>query len=380
MEVRSTFYPSNPTRGGSTIEGYPWPSESCCKRLKKHHLGLVIAIGAVLGAVLFLYARIGESGFAWSRFVAVLREVRLQWILAALPLILAAYVIRAVRWRIMVRPLVPESRLWPLISATFIGFTAVVLFGRAGEPIRPYLIARKLKVSFSSQIAAWVVERILDLLMILALFGISLAQVSDARWAPDSKLHAALRVAGWIAGLTGAGCLAALIALRRYRGRVRTRLEEALAFLPEAPLAKVRGFIHAFDEGMTCTRSPTYLWLLVIWTLIEWALVAGVYLCTVEAFPEITLSPSEVLTTMGFVTFAGAIQIPGIGGGIQIATVLVLTEMYGVRIELASGVALMLWAMNFLVALPIGLALAFHEGIRWRTIRHVGEETTDKLI
>lgn len=328
---------------------------------------------------MFLYARMGESGFAWARFVSVLRELRPEWILAALPLILAAYVIRAVRWRIMVLPLAPESRLWPLISSTFIGFTAVVLFGRAGEPIRPYLIARKLNVSFSSQIAAWLVERILDLLMILALFGLSLAQVSDAGWAPDSKLHAGLKVAGWIAGLSGAGCLAALVALRRYRGKVRTRLEESLAFLPEGPLVKVRGFIHAFDEGMTCTRSPTSLWMLVIWTMIEWALVAGVYLCTVAAFPEVRLSPSDVLTTMGFVTFAGAVQVPGIGGGMQIAAVLVLTEMYGLPIEAASGLALMLWVMNFLVALPIGLLLAFREGIRWRTIRHVGEESADKL-
>lgn len=317
-----------------------------------------------------------ETGFVWSRFVAVLREVRPGWILAALPLILGAYVIRAVRWQIMVRPLAPDASIWQLTSSTFIGFTAMVLFGRAGEPVRPYLISRKWKIPFSSQVAAWLVERILDLLMILALFGISLALASDTRWAPGSKLHAALRIAGWIAGLAGAGCLAALIALRRYRGRVRARLEEALGFLPEAPLARLRGFIHAFDEGMACTRNPASVWMLVVWTIVEWTLVAGVFLCTVEAFPDVDLSPTEALTLMGFVTFAGAIQIPGIGGGIQIAAVLVLTEMYGVPIEAASGMALMLWVMTFLVVVPVGLLLAFHEGIRWRTMRHVGEENS----
>ena len=336
-----------------------------------------MAVLLVLGAGLFLYLRFAETGFAWSRFLDVLREVRPEWMALALPLILGAYVVRAIRWRIMIRPMAPQATVWQMTVATFIGFTAVVLFGRAGEPVRPYLIARKYSLPFSSQVAAWFVERILDLLMVLALFGLALSQTSEEGWAPDSKLHTALRAAGWIAGLTGAGCLAALIALRTYRGRIRSRLEEALAFLPEAPLARIRRVIHAFDEGMESTRDPASLWALVGMTVLEWVLVVGVFFAVLRAFPAAShLSFNDVLTTMGFVVFAGAIQIPGIGGGMQIATILVLTEMYGVGVEAASGIALVLWATNFLTALPLGLGMAFHEGIHWRTIRHVGEENT----
>jgi uncharacterized membrane protein YbhN (UPF0104 family) len=194
-------------------------------------------------------------------------------------------------------------------------------------------------------------------------------------WAPDSKLHTALRAAGWVAGITGAVCLAALVALRQFRGRIRSRLEEALAFLPEAPLKRVRGFIHAFDEGMQSTRNPATVWLLVTTTIVEWGVLAGVYMATLRAFPDLAqLPPIEILTVMGFVTFASVVQLPGIGGGMQIATVLVLTEMYGVSVEVASAAALIVWAINFLTALPLGLAMAFHEGIRWRTMREMEKE------
>lgn len=329
----------------------------------------------MLGAGLFLYFRLGDSGFAWTRFVDVLRQVSPGWMTVAISLILGAYVVRAIRWRIMIRPMAPQATIWEITVATFIGFTAVVLFGRAGEPVRPYLIARKYGLPFSSQIAAWLVERILDLLMVLSLFGLALSQTSEAGWAPDSKLHTALRAAGWIAGLTGAGCLAALVALRRYRGRIRSRLEESLSFLPEGPLAKIQKVIHAFDEGMESTRDPASLWLLVGTTIVEWVLIAVVFFSVIRAFPAAShLSINEVLTTMGFVVFAGAIQIPGVGGGMQIATILVLTEMYGVSVEAASGIALVLWATNFLISLPLGLTMAFHQGIHWRTMRHVGEE------
>ncbi len=216
--------------------------------------------------------------------------------------------------------------------------------------------------------------------MILALFGFSLAQVGDAGWMPGSKLQAGLRVGGWAAGLSGAGCLAALIALRRYRGQIRSRLEDALSFLPEAPLTKVRAFIHAFDEGMQSTRDPYSVWMLVIWTMVRMGISRGSLRNHRPRLPGRAPSFTEVMTMMGFVTFAGVVQLPGVGGGMQIAALLVLTEMYGIPIETASGLALMLWVMCFLVAVPVGLLLAFREGIQWRTMRHVSEENADKLL
>jgi hypothetical protein len=60
-----------------------------------------------------------------------------------------------------------------------------------------------------------------------------------------------------------------------------------------------------------------------------------------------------------------------VGGGVQIVTVLVLTELYGVTLEAASGVALVLWITTFVGIVPLGLALAFREGLGWRSLRHI---------
>ena len=62
-----------------------------------------------------------------------------------------------------------------LLSPTLIGFAGLALLGRAGEFIRPYLIARRTDLPFSSQLAVWAVERIFDVgaftvLMVLAIF------------------------------------------------------------------------------------------------------------------------------------------------------------------------------------------------------------------
>ncbi len=334
----------------------------------------------MLAAGAFVWYRT-DTGFTWADFVHTLAQIRLPWLAAASAAILATYAVRALRWEVMLRPLAPDSGLVRLIGATCIGFTAVVLFGRAGEPVRPYLIARQNKVPFSTQIAAWVVERILDLLMILVIFGIALTQVENSGLEPGPKVRVAMEAGGWLAGLTGAGCLAVLIALRLFRGRVRQRLMEALAFVPEPSRLRIETFLATFEQGMQSTRQPGAVWGLVIYTVIEWAMIAAAFLCVFRSFPALAgFRLADVIITLGFVSFGSVIQLPGIGGGMQISTVLVLTELYGASVEVASGVALLLWTVNFLLVVPLGLAWAFHEGIKWRNMSHVAEEVGGSIV
>jgi uncharacterized protein (TIRG00374 family) len=342
--------------------------------LKKHHLGAGLGILAILALVLFVVYRWRHSGFAWGKFVAVFTNVSWSWLALALALILATYVGRAMRWEIMLRPLTSKVRLWRLVVATCIGFTAVVLFGRAGEPVRPYLIARKEGVSFSSQVAAWLVERILDLLMVLFIFGIALTQISRSGIQPGPHIQSALEAAGLLAGITGALSLALLLGLRYFRGSIRTRLMDSLSFLPDPIHQRVSRFLHAFEEGMQSTQRQSFVWLLVAYTVIEWLVVAGSFFCVFRAFPATAgMRVTDVIIALGFVCFGSVLQIPGVGGGMQIATVLVLTEFYGVSLEAASGIALVLWIITFVVIVPLGLVLAFHEGIKWRSLRHIEE-------
>jgi uncharacterized protein (TIRG00374 family) len=349
-----------------------------CTGLKKHHLGVAFGIAATIAAVVWGFYRWRSSGFEWAQFVAALAGVHWNWLLLGLALILATYAGRALRWEVMLRPLTSNAKLRRIFSATCIGFTAVVFFGRAGEPVRPYLISRQEGVPFSSQVAAWVVERILDVLMILVIFGIALTRVSHSAIRPGPRIAETLQAGGYIAGITGFLCLALLVALRRFRGQVQERLLEGLSFLPEVVVARIKAFLAAFGEGMQCTRSLSFTLLLVLYTVIEWAGIGGAFFCVFRAFPATAgLGLTDVVILLGFITFGSILQIPGVGGGMQIVTVLALTEFYGVALEAASGVALMLWVIGFVSIVPVGLALAFHEGIKWRNLKHISPLPTD---
>jgi glycosyltransferase 2 family protein len=345
--------------------------------LKKHHLGVIFGIVAAMALAGFVVHRWRTSGFAWREFLRALGRVDWNWLGLALALVLATYVGRALRWEVMLRPLAKNSSLLRVLVATCIGFTAVVLFGRAGEPVRPYLISRKEGVSFASQMAAWVVERILDLLMVLVIFGIALTQVSHSAIQPSPKVETTLEAGGAFAGLTGVACLALLLGLRQFRGQVQQRILAGLSFLPPALRQRIDRFFQAFGEGMQSTRSGSFTFRLIAYTIIEWAIIAGAFFCVFRAFPATAaLHFTDIVIILGFVCFGSVLQIPGVGGGMQIVTVLVLTEFYGVGLEAASGVALILWIVSFVVIVPIGLALAFHEGIKWRSLKHIAPESS----
>jgi uncharacterized protein (TIRG00374 family) len=345
--------------------------------LNRKHLGIGVAI-AVLAAVAFVVYRWRTSGFAWNEFTAALRNVNWSWLGLSVALVLLTYVGRALRWEVMVRPLRKDASLWRILKATAIGFTAVVLFGRAGEPVRPYLIAKEEDVSFSSQIAAWLVERILDLLMVLVIFGIALSQVSRSAIQPGPRIAFWLQAGGYVAGLTGGVSLALLIGLARFRGRVQQRLVGALSFLPQPMLKRIEVFLVSFEGGMQSMRSTGSTVLLVLYTIVEWCVIAGVFACVFKAFPATSkLGLIDIVIVLGFIAFGSAVQIPGVGGGMQIATVLVLTEFFGITLEIASGIALVLWIVTFVAIVPTGLALAFHEGIKWRSLRHLDDNSGD---
>lgn len=352
------------------------PTEGQPTLLKnKHIVGILVILAALAG---FAYYRWRTAGFSWRDFVGAIQGVDGSWMALALSLVLATYVGRALRWDIMLRPLTRKVSLLHLLEATVIGFTAVVLFGRAGEPVRPYLIARQAGVSFSSQVAAWMVERILDLLTVLAIFGVALAQLSQTHIEPTSRLHTVLEVGGYTAGFTAIVCLTLLIAMRQFQGRVRQRLLAALEIVPGPLHSRIDRFLAAFEEGMQSTRRGSYVWMLVGYTAVEWAVIAGAFYCVLRAFPVTSgLQVNDIVVVLGFVAFGSALQIPGVGGGMQIATVLVLTEVYGITLEAASGVALVLWLVNSVSVVPVGLVLAFRQGLHWQNLRSI--RTTEEF-
>ena len=145
-------------------------------------------------SVLRLVLILGISGFfVWlsmrdvkfGEVVVALRGANYFGFAAVMAVTILGFWIRAIRWRFFVQS---ERRISTdsLFSATMIGFMANnVLPFRLGEFVRPWVLARREKLSKTTLLATIVVERAIDMLALLFIFGVSLlihpiAETTDA--------------------------------------------------------------------------------------------------------------------------------------------------------------------------------------------------------
>lgn len=333
---------------------------------------------AVAGAVALLFAWFTwrhYSSFQWVRFAKIFASLRLHWFLLGLLLSAASFAGRAWRWQVMMLPL--RSSFWSITLATYVGFSAIVLFGRAGELIRPYLIARREGTELAVQAGVWVLERLYDFIVILLLFGLGIQYARHGTVAAGPRLNLVLATGGWIA--TACALLAAaLFYLMAHRPEFcRRRLVDATAFLPPARHAAFARALDSFLAGIRpAAHWPTF-WKTCALTVTEWAMILGGGYCYFQAVPAASdLGFTDVAAFWGLVSFGAIVQLPGVGGGMQLASVFVLTELFRMPLDQATGFSLLLWACTSLIALPIGLPLAFYSGLNFQKLRRIGRETT----
>ena len=321
------------------------------------------------------------AGFAFDWRVAIgsFARLRWSWIWISIIPIFGTYYGRAMRWAVFLKPVKPHPSIGGLLAATVIGFTAITLFGRPGEFVRPYLIAKKENVTVASQLAAWVLERMFDLLMALLVFAFALTRVKSSGMHVGAGLSWVLEVGGEVVGAACAVVMLVLLSLRHFAEPIRRRVIAGLRHLPEKRFRSIERLLDALVQGVQSTRSDAAMLAVFAYSVLEWVLICACYWCLARAFQGlISLSLVDVLILMGFVSFGSIVQIPGVGGGMQVVSVLVLTELFGVRVELATSFAIFLWILTFVAIVPIGLFLGLKQGLDWHSLKRIGQEASSE--
>lgn len=332
-----------------------------------------------IAAVLLLWRWAETSGFDWAQFRRTFAEADPIVLLLAVLLSAATYLIRAVRWQWMTRPSKPCAPLGTIFRDTVIGFAGAVLLGRAGEFVRPLAISRSLGVPFSSQVAVWFLERLMDLVAVLLFFGAALTQVSSRAAAKAGpEIQWVIQSGGKLAGLLGLASLVSLLVFRGISPRTATHLGSKLTWLPEGFRKRLLGLIDSFAMGMEATRELGSLALVFAYTILEWFLIAACGWAVLRAFPATqALGAWDSLVLLGFASFGSILQIPGVGGGMQVVSILVLTQLYGVAVEPATAIATVMWIVMLGLVVPPGVLLAIQSGLGWRELR--GQKPPDAL-
>jgi uncharacterized protein (TIRG00374 family) len=324
---------------------------------------------AVLALLMYLQFRTWRD-FDWPTFWSQTDHVSKRHIFHAVALIYLAYVVRAWRWGIFLRPVKKTSAV-KLISPTMIGFTGLALLGRPGEMIRPYLIARRLNLPFSSQLAVWAVERIFD----IAAFTVLLVLTAFVATAPKRlETYELFQKAGMVFALITIGLIVAAVVVHRSGEALAAWVERRFSHWRASMGSRIALRIREFRAGLNTIGGFWSFLALTGLSIAMWAMIAVAYKEVTHSYraEALEIPQTQVLLLMGSSMVGSLIQLPGVGGGSQLATIAALRHVFDVPQELAASCGIMLWLVTFFAIVPVGLFLAHHERI---SLRKVSEES-----
>jgi len=333
--------------------------------------GVLWAVGVVALVVLVFLFR-DKVHFDWAMFWQQLRFVSTGHIVAGIVLIYATYWLRAARWAVFLSPTKKVSAT-SLLGSQFIGFTAVALFGRLADLTRPYLVARKVGLPLSSQVAVYTIERMFDLGAAAVIFSSALA------FTPKGLPHHEVFVrAGEVSiGLTLAIAFFAG-AVRMAGGAVAGFARHTVGLLSKAAGESIATKIVGFRDGLNALTSARDFGVVTLLSLAMWGIIGCAYVQTAHAFvqtPELAgLTFSRTMLLMAASIGGSLLQLPIIGWFTQIAvTAAAMHTFYGAPIEAATACGALLLVVTFLCIIPAGLIYSQVEHVNLKKVASESE-------
>ena len=345
---------------------------------------LVVLIGLLLlGFVVYRSSGMLHLGdFSGTKLLHAVRNANPFLLILSVLAIYGCYAIRALRWKVFQQNLGP-SHLATIYGLTLAGFSAIFLLGRAGEPVRPLLLARKEKLPVSGMFGIYVLERLFDLASaaVIAAIGLLLFKSNADSSGAATRLEVAARTTGLFFSAGVVGAIAFLVYLRLHgTALLERRLQGWLN--GHGWRASVAGMLLGFARGVQTIRSGKDLTLSIAYSVAHWFLVLLVYLWVSHSFGGALgrINIGDGMLVMAFTLVGSAVQLPGVGGGSQVASFLAYTAIFGVESEPAAAASIVLWLITFAACSLAGVPLLVHEGFSLRKLREMAEHEKEAAV
>ncbi len=285
--------------------------------------------------------------------LATLRQVALLPILGALLTDVCSVLCKATKWHWLLRP-VERVSVFRLQGAIYAGGATSLIFPfRLDEAVRAYAAARLSRLTFVQVLGSMVLERLLDVCVLLCFFFVLMGLLPLPAWIFTTLL--------WLGALAG-GLITVLLVVH-----LLSRSGQSFGVF-DALLGRLA-------EGSRAIARPRLLALAALFAVAEWLLTLAVSALGTRAV-GLSLPPGALLlvTTLIFGSFAVPLTPAGIGT-FEVAMGLLLPLFYGVTQDQAIPLALLIHTLLLTPMLVVGTTILVLSGIRLGEVRRWrGEE------
>jgi len=314
---------------------------------------------------------------SWTEVWFEVQRANLWLLTGAVGIVTGTFFLRALRWKILLHPVCPDTTLHSRFAAVNIGFMVNNLLPvRVGEFARALALARMEPVSTSAAFGSLVVERFLDA---MAIFLLMLVAIAAPGFPPEPivwgvSLGVWIRLATMILGL-----VLSLMVLILIFPKALVRVVGAFAkFLPGKLQDLVVEVMESFLDGFKVFRNPRLLIMAVLWSLGIWAWHSLGFWMAFRAF-GIELGYDAALFVNATVALVvGVPAAPGFFGTFHTGAFGGLA-VYGIPEAKAGAFAAGFHLGGFIPVTLIGLFFAWRLGLTFKDMEAGGTQVAETV-
>lgn len=294
------------------------------------------------------------------------------------------FFIRGYRWGILFRPYKKKISILTLYNYTVIGFLInTIIPGRVGEPARGILLSEEVSVKKSHGLATVVLERMIDFLVIILLFFVSLFFLKDT----SSPLLVQLKKGAYI--FLPIVVLVFISFFLINTGKIFIIFERFVRFMsrliPIQFRERVAEFLINFVKALRLNLGFGDFIKLSLSSVLVWIFLIPFYWFLMQGFDfGSSISLLEIIPYFSLIVISAAIPTPGMAGSFDAASKLGLLELYknhqGFSIISENGAAAYTLFVHVLILIVIivpGVIALLSKGINLKSVYKIREKKNE---
>lgn len=303
-----------------------------------------------LGAFLVWWSVKDIDNAKMSEIKQALKNARLYLIVPVFIILLLSHYVRALRWRLLMEPMGYKPGKANTFFAVMVGYLANQAVPRLGEVLKCTLLARYEKIPADKLVGTIILERLIDAVCLLTVFGITLviqpglySQIVNTIFNGDPK-EETNKIPGYIIGLIIIGIIAVIIGLWMI---LKKKSFNDL-------LTVIKKIASRVWQGLSAIQHLKKRGHFIVLTLILWSLyLSGGYIGFQALHETQHYGIKEAFTVLS----AGSIGMIVTPGGIGAYAYLIeaTMQLYGLQQSIAVAFGWLLWLAQTVVILIGGL-------------------------
>jgi uncharacterized protein (TIRG00374 family) len=292
----------------------------------KNLLQYIVLLGITVALVYFSLGalNVGEGENKWDYLKNTWKAADKGWLIAMAVVSILSHILRAERWRMLLNPVGFQPRLSSSLYSVLVGYLVNLVVPRGGEISRCYNLYKLDKIPVVESFGTVVIERIVDVVCLLLLIGLSFAFESKKLFAFMDTLPITLPGSSKLAGLLLIIPVVLLAILLAYWLMKKNKKVSAL----------VQKLWSSFKNGILSVFKLQNKTLFIFYSACIWILYFVMSYTVLKAFPATSeLNFSAVLSLFAIGSIAMAAPLPGGTGSYHVLVPQGLFFLYNIPLN-----------------------------------------------